>query len=78
MLKAFPGNPAHDCVFNPPLKTVYEKHENKTPPFGIRIAPHLANLSIDLETIKSVTPLKVPPWKLLKPEFNFDLRKHTC
>ena len=43
-LKAHPSNPAHDCVFNPLYEKIFEKHENKIPPLGIRIKPHLSEL----------------------------------
>ena len=34
-LKAYPSNPAHDCVFNPLYENVYDKQLNTIQPFGL-------------------------------------------
>ena len=44
-LKAYPSNPAHNCVFEPLYTTDYEKHPNKIQPFGLRIKQHMEVLS---------------------------------
>ena len=75
-LRAYPNNPAYDCVFNPLYSDIFQKHENKIPTFGIRIKPHLEACDINLNTIIPVVVPKVPPWELPKPKFIFDLRQH--
>jgi hypothetical protein len=34
-LKAYPSNPAHDCVFNPLYEYVYDKQPITIQPFGL-------------------------------------------
>ena len=75
-LKAYPSNPAYDCVFNPFYEHIFEKHQNKIPPFGIRIKSHLQALNVDLNTVAPVEISKAPPWELPSPEIIYDLRKH--
>ena len=75
-LRAFTDNPAYDCVFNPPYSALYDKHPNKTPPFGIRIKNHLTAIKVDEESILPVTVPKAPPWELSKVKVIMDLRKH--
>ena len=75
-LKAFPTNPAYDCVFNPIYTKVFQKHETKIPPFGIRIKPHLEKIDFNFDQIFPVQIPKSPPWELPRPKFIFDLRKH--
>ena len=75
-LRAYPSNPAYDCVFNPLYQDIYQKHENKIPPFGIRIKPHIDACDINLDTIIPSAIPKCPPWELPKPVFIFDLRQH--
>ena len=36
-LKAYPSNPAHDCVFNPLYENVYDRKPNTIQPFGLRV-----------------------------------------
>ena len=36
-LKAYPSNPAYDCVFNPLCKNVYDKQPNAIQLFGLRV-----------------------------------------
>ena len=75
-LKAYPGNPAHDCVFKPLYENIFEKHPNKIQPFGIRIKPHLNNSGINLDEIAAIEIPHNPPWLNPKPVFIFDLRNH--
>ena len=75
-LKAYPGNPAHDCVFKPLYENIFEKHPNKIQPFGIRIKPHLNNSGINLDEIAAIEIPHNPPWLNPKPVFIYDLRKH--
>jgi hypothetical protein len=42
-LKAYPSNPAHDCVFNPLYENVYDKQPNTIQPFGLRVNTHFEN-----------------------------------
>ena len=39
-LKAYPSNPAHDCVFNPLYENVFDKQPNTIQPFGLRVNTH--------------------------------------
>ena len=75
-LRAYTDNPAYDCVFTPPYTAIYDKHPNKTPPFGIRIKNHLTAIKIDEESILPITVPKAPPWELSKVKVIMDLRKH--
>lgn len=74
-LKAYSDNPAYSCVFNPIYEDIFAKHENKIPPLGIRLKPHLA--SFDLKSVAQVETCKCPPWELPKPKMIFDLREHN-
>ena len=73
-LKAYPTNPAHDCVFKPFCKQIFDNHPNKIKPFGLRIASHLENSGI---CIDEIAPTEIPhnsPWLNPKPVFIYDLR----
>jgi hypothetical protein len=35
-LKAYPSNPAYDCVFNPLWENVYDKQPYTIQPFGVK------------------------------------------
>ena len=75
-LKAHSDNPAYSCcVFNPIYEDIIAKHENKIPPLGLRLKPHLA--SFDLKSVAQVKICKCPPWELPKPKMIFDLREHN-
>jgi hypothetical protein len=74
-LKAHSDNPAYSCVFNPIYEDIFAKHENKIPPLGLRLKPHLA--SFDLKSVAQVQTCKCPPWELPKPKMIFDLREHN-
>ena len=51
-LKAYPSNPAYDCVFNPLYENVYDKLPNIIQPFGFRLKSHFENSDINLDDIK--------------------------
>ena len=59
-LRAYPSNPAYNCVFDPMYENIFEKHPNKIPSFGIRMKPHIEALDIDLDTIAPVEISKSP------------------
>jgi hypothetical protein len=44
-LKAYPSNPAHDCVFNPLYENVYDKQPNTIQPFGLRVNTHFRSFN---------------------------------
>jgi hypothetical protein len=48
-LKAYPSNPAYDCVFNPLCENVYDKQPNTIQPFGLRVKSHFENSDINLD-----------------------------
>ena len=72
-LKAYPSNPAHNCVFKPLYTTNYEKQPNTIQPFGLRIKPHLEASNVHLDEIACIKTPKKPPWLNPKPVFNFEL-----
>ena len=43
------------------------------PSFGIRVKPHLEAAGVDLNSIKTTSVPKSPPWLLMKPKLLFDL-----
>jgi hypothetical protein len=51
-LKAYPSNPAYDCVFNPLYENVYDKLPNIIQPFGFQLKSHFENSDINLDDIK--------------------------
>lgn len=75
-LMAYPDSPAYDCVINPIYVDIYRKHESKTPPFGIRIKPHLEAIHLETNAVTPVVTSKCPPWELPHPSFIFDLREY--
>ena len=61
-LKAYPSNPAHDCVFNPLNEHVYDKQPNTIQPFGLRVDIHFENSDINLDDIAPIVIPENPPW----------------
>jgi hypothetical protein len=57
-LKAYPSNPAHDCVFNPLYENVYDKQPNTIQPFGLRVNTHFENSDINLDDSEEATNCK--------------------
>ena len=72
-MRAYPSNPAYDCVFNPLYEHVYDKQPNIIEPFGLRIKSHFENSDINLDDIAPIVILENPPWLNPKPFFNFEL-----
>ena len=75
-LKAYPSNPAHDCVFNPLYENVYDKQPNTIQPFGLRVNAHFENSDINLDDIAPIVIHENPPWLNPKSTFNFELTQH--
>ena len=75
-LKAYPSNPAHDCVFNPLYENVYDKQPNTIQPFGLRVNTHFENSDINLDDIAPIVIPENTPWLNPKPTFNFELTQH--
>jgi hypothetical protein len=75
-LKAYPSNPAYDCVFNPLCENVYDKQPNTIQPFGLRVKSHFENSDINLDDIAPIVIPENPPWLNPKPTFNFELPKY--
>jgi len=72
-LKAYPSNPAYDCVFNPLFENVYDKQPNTIQPFELRVKSHFENSDINFDDIASIVIPENPPWLNPKPTFNFEL-----
>ena len=81
-LKAYPGNPAYNCVFDPAFADWFDRSPMKIASFGLRMRPHLANAGIILEDIAPVSFPSSPPWLFPRPRLLFDLRdqrkSETC
>ena len=75
-MKAYPSNPAHDCVFNPLYGNVYDKQSNTIQPFGLRVNTHLENSDINLDDIAPIVIPENPPWLNPKRTFSFELTQH--
>jgi hypothetical protein len=75
-LKAYPSNPAYDCVFNPLYENVYDKQPNTIQPFGLRVRSHFENSDINLDDIAPIVIPEKPPLLNPKPTFNFELTKY--
>jgi len=45
-LKAYPSNPAYDCVFNPLYEHACDKQPNTLQPFGLRVKSHFGHSDI--------------------------------
>ena len=71
-LKAYPSNPAYDCVFNPLYENVYDKQPNTIQPFGLRVKSHIANSDINLDDITPIVISENTPWLNSKPTFNLE------
>jgi hypothetical protein len=69
-LKAYPSNPAHDCVLNPLYANVYDKQPNTIQPFGLRVNTHFENSDINLDDIAPIVIPENPPWLNPKPTLN--------
>ena len=63
-LKAYPSNPAYDCVFNPLYENVYDKQ-----PFN---STFWTNSDINLDDIAPIVIPENPPWLNPKLIFNFE------
>ena len=61
-MRAYPSNPAYDCVFNPLYEHVYDKQPNIIEPFGLRIKSHFENSDINLDDIAPIVIPENPPW----------------
>jgi len=75
-LKAYPSNPAYDCVFNPLFENVYDKQLNTIQPIGLRVKSHIENSYIILD---DTAPIVIPenlPWLNPKPIFNFKFTQY--
>jgi ribonuclease HI len=72
-MKAYPSNPAHECVFNPLYENVYDKPPNTIQLFGLRVNTHFENSDINLDDIAPIVIPENQPWLNPKPTFNFEL-----
>ena len=61
-LKANPGNPAYDVVFNPKYQILYADKESATDSFGIHCKKLLKKAKIDVEEIAINSVPDVPIW----------------
>ena len=81
-LKAYPDNPAYNCVFDPAFADSFHRSPKKIASFGLRVRPHLVNAGIVLENIAPVLCPSSPPWMFPRPRLLFDLRdqkkSETC
>ena len=75
-LKSLTQNPAHDCVFKVSPSEIFET-TRKTPPFGVRVLPHVRKANINLEDIAKNDLLDPPPWQKYTTKFNFSLTKFS-
>jgi hypothetical protein len=75
-LKAYPSNPAYDCVFNTLYENVYDKQPNTIQPFGLHIKSHFENSDINLDDVAPIVIPENPPWLNPKPIFNFELTQY--
>ena len=73
-LRSLPRNPAYDNVFRAPPSEIFETSKT-TPPFGIRVLPHILKAKINQEDIEANNLPDPPPWKELKSKFDFSLTK---
>jgi hypothetical protein len=53
-LKAYPSNPAHDCVFNPLYENVYDKQPNTIQPFGLRVNTPQSVLDTNFKILRTL------------------------
>ena len=61
-LKAYPSNPAYECVFNHLYENVYDKQPNRIQPFRLRAKSHIENSDINLDGIAPIVIPENPPW----------------
>ena len=61
-LKANPGNPAYDVVFNPKYQILYADKESATDSFGIHCKKLLKKAKIDIREIAINSIPDVPIW----------------
>ena len=71
-LRAFPENPAYDCVFNPPP---FMFHANVVPSFGVRMFHHVQKANLPIENIDDITAPSWVPWFLKAPVIDFSLSR---
>ena len=70
-------NSAHECVFSPNYKGLYERKETAIKPFGLRMENSFQECAIDKNTIHESFVSEHPPWMLKQPNVILDLTKHT-
>ena len=74
-LKSLPTNPAHDCIFYPKQKSLFDQKEKIIKPFGLRMKHILEKTDISLTSIHDTIHLSSPPWLLKQPVIILDLNK---
>ena len=74
-LKSLPTNPAHDCIFYPKQKSLFDQKEKTIKPFGLRMKHILEETDISLTSIHDTIHLSSSPWLIKQPIFILDLNK---
>ena len=74
-LKSLPTTPAHDCIFYPKQKSLFDQKEKTIKPFGLRMKHILEEIDISFTSIHDTIHLSSPPWLLKQPVFILDLNK---
>ena len=68
-ISSLPINPAHDCIFNPPINTIRVTSKNNIiKPFGLRVAEDLNELEFSKENTVNYFFPSTPLWKLDQPQ----------
>ena len=73
-LKSLPTNPAHDCIFYPKQKSLFDQKEKTIKHFDLRMKHIKEEIDISLTSIHDTIHLSSPPW-VLKPVIILDLNK---
>ena len=63
-LKSLLTNPAHDCIFYPKQKSLFDQKEKTIKPFDLRMKHILEETDISLTSIHDTIHLSSPPWLL--------------
>ena len=73
-LKSLPNNPAYNSVFHPKYQELFENKPTAIPTFGIRMQRLFSEMDIELGCIAETKLSEVPPWELVVPSTNYNLR----
>ena len=75
------NNPAHDVMFDPNLKELFDTKPKEIKPIGIRLQSPLEQTNINPEYVAPIVTPETPPWTMNTPKVIMDMssfKKSEC